>query len=103
MKAARVSETFVGMLDFYDPSTDTIYAKKGTITYYHELGHRVWFMKGIEQRIQSLCWLILLCSIFLIGINITLELGIICFIPLGLLLLSEFHAWYYALKNYRKN
>lgn len=102
MKTKEPNEKFVGMLDYYDPTTDTIYAKKGSINYYHELGHREWFMKGIEQRLQTYMWIVLLSCVFLVGLSINKYLGLICFVPLGLLLTSEIHAWIYAIRKWKK-
>lgn len=91
------------MIDFYDPNTDKIYAKENTISYYHEEGHQFWFKKGIEQIFQMFSWIIILCAVFYIGLSSKdIIIIIICSIPLSLIIISELHAWIFAINKYKK-
>lgn len=86
---------------FYDPNEDKIYAKPGTLTYYHEEGHRRWFKKGIDQRIQGFSWVIILWAAFDYGLSTgDLFLQIIFGIPFVALGVSEGQAWMYAFRKW---
>jgi hypothetical protein len=99
-----MNEDFRGFA-YYDVSTDTIHgAKEGTLTYYHEQGHQAWAKRGIEQEFQLWQFVVLLAMVpaltFLISDDIILLF--VSAIPLILYLISETHAWIFAINKWRK-
>lgn len=91
------------LVGFYNPANDKITAKENTLTYYHEEGHRAWFNKGIESMIQSYSWIIIVVALAAAG-SFTKDVfvKIILLLPLLALIVSELHAWYFALSKYRR-
>lgn len=84
----------------YDPVTDTIYAKEGTLLYFHEEGHREWFKNGTEQALQMWEYYFLLFAVCALAMENYLFAKLwmigICF----LMFASEIHAWIYAFRKY---
>jgi len=87
---------------FYDPINDKIWnAKKGTLFYYHEEGHRFLYKNGTEASLGTIVMFsILFCLGFLTNQHYLLakiSLGF-CLIPF---IYSELYAWGYAFKKYK--
>lgn len=89
---------------YYDMITDKIYgAKQGTLSYYHEEGHRDWSKKGIEQLLQMWQYYLLMASVFLLTGKYNHEVSrFLMWIFMFLLVISESHAWIFAFNKYRK-
>jgi len=85
---------------FYDPVQDKIYGcKKNTLMWWHEKGHQFWYKKGIEQELQTwefICILLCIAGLSILSKNVVLIIAGL--IPVGLLTVSEIHAWIYAFK-----
>ena len=83
----------------YDSRTDKITGcKKGTLVYYHELGHRDWYKKGIEQEYDVLFLLFLVLSVMFSANQFWMAAIISSDLMLLFYILPEAHAWGYAFR-----
>lgn len=93
----------MGFKTYYDSATDTIYGcKKYSLSWWHEMGHRDWCKKGIEQAIQMWQFLLTIGAVFMLTQNVYKIAELIMYIVVILVFISEFHAWKYAFKYRRK-
>lgn len=84
----------------YDPTTDKIYgAKKDTILYYHEEGHRHWYKRGYETALQMWMGYMLLGAVALNSLDSPMAKYFVLLVAI-LLLTSEIHAWFFAFKKW---
>jgi hypothetical protein len=91
-----------GLRAFNDPYTKRIFnCKKDSLIYWHEKGHQDWFKRGIETETQTYAILLFFGAITIIGIE--LSKGSLFFIIATwiLFLFNEYHAWWYAFKNFK--
>lgn len=90
-------------LAYYDPTKDQIVGTtKVSLGYYHELGHRDLYLRGIQPVLDILEeWLVLMILTFLI-IDLNIVAGCLMGFYIFSLLYSELYSWIYAFKHKRK-
>lgn len=86
----------------YDPNQDKIYGvKRGTLTYYHEMGHRELHKNGTDTKIDGLIYIYIL--LFLTFSTFKLHfLMLVTIISIWVLFFAqESYAWIFAFKKMR--
>lgn len=89
---------------FYDPTRDRIFgAKKGTMAYFHEEGHRKGWKTGLDPECQMWAGYFLFGSVALLSIG-ALEISRLTMVLLLLfLLIPEVHAWLFAFRKWKES
>lgn len=90
---------------YFDMSSGKIRnCKKNSIIYFHEEGHKKWFKEGKEQLIEFFTHdiIILMIPVSVFYSTRNLFLTGMALVPLALSLLSEAHAWIFAISKWRK-
>ena len=84
----------------YDADTDTIFgAKRDTLTYLHEEGHRSWYKEGKEQNCDSLANIMLVWALLFLALDNVFFFRIGIGLMISFTIAPEIHAWWFAFQK----
>ena len=89
---------------YYDSETNKIVgAKKGTLTYLHEEGHKIYYLKGYTKQMDSYTYTFMVWSIFLLAFGFTFLGQIAASFVISFPIMEEVVCWIYAFSKYKNN
>jgi hypothetical protein len=87
----------------YDPKEGKIYgSEEGSLTHFHELGHKDLHERGIDSKLDGIIYIFILFFMTFSVFNLKIFMMVSIISIWVLYLYQEAYAWYFAIKKMRE-